>query len=453
MNIVIAGVGEVVRYLAKMFSVENHNLTIIDDNETKLNALSEHYDLMTVYGSATSIEDLNKVNIKNADLFVAVTSHESNNLTSCALAYNLGAKTTLARVDSKEYILNKNKERFNDLGIKSLVYPELLTAQEIVKSLNNNWQRINMSFCNDSLLLLAVKLRDNTDVLNKEFKTGFMDHGKFRITAIKRSGDTFIPKGDDKLLSGDIVYLITTPEELEYTRIALGKENRPIRRVMIMGGSRIGINTAQLLPRDVSAKIIEINPERAEKIANLVPDNVMILNMDARDLESLKEEGIENTDAFVAVTGSSDTNILACLAAKRFGIVKTIAEIENNDYIPLALNLDIGTIVNKKLITASHIYQLTLDKSVLNVTCVPLSDAQVVEFEAVENSKVTKHKLRDLNIPSDVNFGGYVRNGKGYLCYGNTEIQVGDHVIVFCLATSIHAVEQLFHPKKSFFSK
>lgn len=443
MKIVIAGGGEVGSHLAKMFSYEDHEITIMDLDVARLDALSSHYDVMTYEGNVTFIKDLNDVGINKTDLFVAVTSYESVNMTACMLASNMGAKKTLARVDNKEYVQPENLSIFQKMGVGSVIYPELIAAQEIVKSLRSSWQRINMSFCNDALVLLGVKVRTNAQVLNQKFSTGFLDHSRFRVVAIKRNNDTIIPRGDDMLLDGDFVYFITTQENIEFTRQQAGKISKPIHNVMIMGGSRIGINTAQMLPEEVKAKIIEIDHDRSIYVSEKIR-NLLVINGDGRDLELLEEEGIGDMDAFVAVTGSSEANILACLAAKRFNIVKTIAEVENNDYIPLAQNLDIGSIVNKKLTAASHIYQLTLTASVLNVTCLPSSDARVIEFEAKEGSRVTRSNIRKLHAPRDSNFGGYVRNGKGYICSGDTEIQPGDHVIVFCQAESVHKIVSLF---------
>ncbi len=443
MKIVIAGAGAVGSHLAKMLSVENHEIVVINDDPRQLDVLSNHYDLLTVHANAASIKSLREAGVANADLFVAVTSQEATNITAAMLAAGLGAQKTIARVANEEYVAAANLNFFNRSGISHLISTDLLAAQEIAKSLKTSWQRINMSFGENKLILLGIKVRKGASVLNRQFKTGFLNHARFRVVAIKRKTETLIPGGDDELLDGDLVFFITTEENLEFVREQAGKINRPIHKVMIMGGSLIGVKTAQLLPEKVSAKIIEPNRALCEKIAAKLP-GTLVINGDGRDTELLREEGIDDVDAFIAVTNNSETNILACLAAKRFGIVKTIAEIENNDYIPLAQNLDIGTIINKKLIAASYIYQKTLDASVLNLTCLPLSDTQVVEFEAHEGTKITKKKLREQHLPHDVNFGGYIRGGKGHICSGDTQIEAGDHVVVFCLAESVHKIEKLF---------
>lgn len=444
MKIVIAGAGEVGSHLAKMLSVENHEIIVIDLDPRKLEILSNHYDLMTIEGDATSIKTLTDVGIKKTDLFVAVTPDDSRNIAACLLASKLGAEKTIARVDNDEYVDPQNRSIFDEIGIHSLISPETLAARGISESLRTSWQRVNMSFGNDELILIGIKLRFNAPILNKQFKTGFMDHARFRVVAIKRGMDTIIPEGHDQLLDGDTVFVITMEDQLEFVREQTGKINRSIRNVMIMGGSQIGIKTAQNLPEKVTAKIIELDYEQSVFVSEQVQDS-LVIHGDGRDLDLLLEEGIRDVDAFVAVTGSSETNILACVAAKRLGIVKTIAEVENNDYIPMAQSLDIGTIINKKMISASYIYQMTLDASVLNVTYLPSSDAQVIEFEVHEGSKILRKKIRDLRIPEDVNFGGYIRNAQGHICSGNTQFEPGDHVVVFCQASSVHKIERLFN--------
>ncbi len=444
MKIVIAGAGEVGSHLAKMLSSENHELTLIDNNQKKLEVLANRNDLLSIYGSATSIKDLQDAGAEKADLFIAVTPSESQNITACMFATTLGATKTVARIDSQEYIQDINIEVFQKMGIDYLIYPEMLAATQIVEAIKTSWQRVNISFDNNKLILLGIKVRNGAEVLNKQFKTGFLDHARFRIVALKRGSLTIIPRGNDEILDGDIVFFITTKENIEFTREQAGKIDRPIRNVMIMGGSRIGVKTAQFLPDKVNAKIIEIDYDRCVKMTEILHDK-LVIHGDGRDLELLKEEGLEDMDAFIAVTGDSETNILACLAAKRFGVIKTIAEIENMDYIPLAQSLDIGTIINKKLIAAGYIHQLTLNENVLNVKNLTSSDAQVIEFVVNEGSKITKDNLRNLKIPSEVNFGGYIRNGEGFICSGDTTLQAGDHVILFCFASAIRKIESFFN--------
>ena len=444
MRIIIAGAGEVGTFLAKMLARENMEITLLDEDPARLKDLEANYDLLTHEGLSTSINDLKEIKVENVDLFIAVTPNESVNMTACMLASNLGAKRTLARIDNYEYLLPKNKEFFEKLGVNYLIYPEMLAAQEIVESLKTNWLRQNLSFCNDALILLGIKVRDNALILNQKFSTGIFDHGKFRVVAINRKNKTIIPKGSDEILANDIVYFITTRENLEFVKEQAGKVQHNIKNVMVMGGSRIAQKAIQFLAGNMNIKVLERDKDKSYALAEKL-DKSLIVNCDGRNIEVLKEEGIEGMDAFIAVTGNSEANILACMAAKRYGVVKTVAEIENIDYINLAESMDIGTVINKKMIAASYIYQLTLDADVLNVRTLTSADAEVVEFVAKKGSKITRSQIKDINLPDDVNIGGIVRDGIGIIVYGYTEIIPDDHVIIFCVSTAIRKVESLFN--------
>lgn len=444
MKIIIVGAGEVGTHLAKLLAKEHINITLMDENPDRLEDLEANYDMLTREGLPTSIQDLQNVGVKDADLFIAVTPSESVNMTSCMIATNLGAKKTLARIDNHEYLIPKNKEFFEKLGVDYLIYPEMLASQEIASSLETTWLRQNLSFCKGELILLGIKVRDNALILDKKFKTGYFDHKRYRVVAIKRGNTTIIPGGADEIKANDIVYFITRPEDVSFLKEQAGKVDYKINSAMIMGGSRIAQKTVQILPSHISIKLLEKDREKSFLLAEKC-QRAMVINGDATDLELLKEEGIQSTDAFIAVTSNSEANILACLAAKRLGVRKTVAEVENIDYIMLAQSMDIGTVINKKVITAGYIYQLTLDADVLDVRTLTSADAEVVEFIAKKGSKITKSKIKNLKLPENVNIGGYVRNEEGFIVAGDTIIQEEDHVICFCVSSAIRQIENLFN--------
>lgn len=444
MRIIIAGAGEVGTHLAKLLAKEHINITLMDQDPSKLKDLDANYDMMTREGSPTSIQDLQDIGVKDVDLFIAVTPYESVNITSCMIATNLGAIKTLARIDNYEYLMPKNKEFFQKLGVDYLIYPERLASKEIVAALETTWLRQNLSFCNGELVLLGIKVRDNAVIINKKFMSGFFDHRKYRIVAIKRNNVTIIPGGSDEIQANDIVYFITRPENVPFVKEQAGKVDYKINSAMIMGGSRIAQKTAQALPSHISVKILEKDREKSYLLAEKC-QRALIINGDARDLDLLKEEGIQDIDAFIAVTSNSEANILACLAAKRLGVKKTVAEVENIDYIMLAESMDIGTVINKKMIAAGYIYQLTLDADVLDVRTLTSADAEVVEFVAKKGSKITKSKIKDLKLPANVNIGGYVRNGEGFIVAGDSIIEPGDQVICFCVSSAIRKIENYFN--------
>ena len=444
MRIIIAGAGEVGTHLAKLLVHENVETTLIDEDPERLANLSDKYDLMLHQGSPTSVKDLKEVQADGADLFIAVTPYESVNMTSCMLANSLGAKATLARIDNYEYLQEKNKAFFEQLGVNHFIYPEMLAGREIAESLKTSWLRQYLSFCNGVMVLAACEVPDHAVILNKPFKTGYFDHDKYRVVAIRRKADTIIPSGPDEIKANDLVYFITTPQNLDFVREQAGKESYQIKSVMFMGGSRIVREAIYCLPPGIDKTILERDREKCNYLADKF-DHVLIINSDVRNVEILKEEGIHDTDAFVAATSNTEANILACLAAKHFGVKKAIAEVENIEYIKLAESLGIDTVINKKIIAASYIYQITLDADVLDVRNLVGLDAEVIEFKAKEKSKITSSKIKDLRLPHNVNIGGIVRDNTGYVVNGNTQIMPGDHVIVFCPASQIRKIETFFH--------
>ena len=442
MKIVIAGAGDVGTHLAKMLSKENHEIILLDQKKEKIKALEANYDILAVIGSPTSLKSLREAQVPSADLFVAVTPYESTNLTACVLATNLGAQKTLARIDNQEYLYPKNREFFKSVGIDSLIYPEMLAADEIVNGLKKGWVRQYLDFSDGALVVLATKIRHTSPLCKKQLSDAFLDNTKVRIVAIKRGHRTIIPSGKDHIYSGDIVYFITTQDGVEEVRIQSGKENFEIDSTMFLGGSRIGLKAIKELSGRMNIKVIEQDKEKSYKILEEV-DNALVINGDGRDLTLLKQEDIEEFDAFVALTENSETNILACLAAKNMGIKRTIAEVENMDYIEMAENLDIGAIINKKIISASHIYQLILGGNV-SVKCLTFVDVLVVELVAESDSEITKDVLKNLKLPQNIIIGGLVRDGKGIVAVGDTQIQNGDRVTVFCGEDTIKKVEKLF---------
>ncbi len=445
MKIIIAGAGEVGTHLAKLLSQENQDIVLMDPDEERLAFTNTNLEILPITGNPTSINDLIRAGVKESDLFIAVTPEETTNITACMLATNLGADKTFARINNYEYLLPKNKEFFKSLGVDSLIYPEMLAAEEIVNAVKRPWARQWWELCNGELILIGVKVREKAPIVGKFLYEISREEKIYHIVAIKRENETIIPRGSDEIKAGDLLYFTTTKNRIAAIQKLTGKENIQVRKVIIMGGGRIAVKTAQYLSSNLQIKILELDKEKSHKIAEQVDGHIMVINGDGRDTELLIQENIKDCDAFMALTGNSETNILACMAAKRFGVPKTVAQVENIDYITMAEKMDIGTVINKKLIAASHIYQFLLNADVSNVKCLTFANADVAELVAKPGSKITRKPVKDLNLPKDMTLGGLIRNGKPIIIEGDTMIAAEDHVVIFCLDTAMRKLQNYFN--------
>lgn len=446
MKIIIAGAYEIGSHLAKLLSRNDHDIVLMDESEEKLENVSPDYDLLTMHASPSSLKALKSAGAEHADLYIAVTPDESMNMNSCVMAKAVGAKKTVAKVNNYEFVEPELTKFFDKLGIDSLIYPENLAATDIVNGLKMSWVRQRWDVHGGALVMLGIKLRETCEILNQPLKDLCKPDSPYYIVAIRRDGETIIPRGDDSLHVYDMAYFMVTKQYIPYVRKIVGKEHYvDVKNVMVMGGGDTAIRALKNMPEYMNVKIIERDEARCDYLNEHIDNrNVMVINGDGRDLSLLNEEGIRNTQAFVALTTNAETNILACLTAKRMGVRKTVAAVENLDYVNMAVSLDIGTIVNKKAIAASRIYQMMLETEVDNVSYLMTANAHVAEFVAQPQSKVTRKKVFELGLPKGATIGGLVRNGVGYLVSGGTQIEAGDIVVVFCYHQRMDKLEKYF---------
>ncbi|MDX9880861.1 MAG: Trk system potassium transporter TrkA [Prolixibacteraceae bacterium] len=443
MKIVIVGAGEVGTHLAKMLSKENHDIVLLDDDLDKLQQIANQVDLLTITGHANSFKDLREAGTPKADLFIAVTPYEERNIFASILAKDMGVKKTLARINNGEYLLEKNMEKLRGMGVDELIYPESLAAKEIVSSIKQVGTRQQIEFSGGKLILYGIKIRQNAPIVDHTLEEISYRTEHVRAVAINREHTTIIPNGSDYIRSGDIVFFMAPKGYQNEIFQMSGKEIFVVKNIMILGGSRIAQKTAEKLGDQYNIKIIEIDRERSQKVADRL-ENVLVIHGDGRSLDLLKEERIERMDAFIAVTGSSETNILSCHLAKTMGVRRTVAEVENIDFMDIAESMDIGSLVNKKLLAASYIYKYTVGPTVTHVKCLTASDAEVIEFVVTENSKITKKTIRDLSFPADAIIGGIIRNNQGFVANGDTQVAEGDKVVVFALPSAISKLDKFF---------
>jgi len=447
MKIIIAGAGDVGFHLAKLLSYESQDTYIIDFDGERLEYINNHLDVITKKGDATSIKLLKEIGIEKADLLIAVTDSQNTNFTISVIGKSLGAKKTIARIDNPEFLCECDVD-FKKLGVDFMISPQELAANEIKMLLNQASFNDTVSFESGLFNVLGATLTYKSplvDMTVKDARQRFISVD-YIVIAIKRENvaQTIIPRGNTTFELHDQVYFSVPNYSMKNLYPILGKEQFNIKNVMILGGSSIGEKTARNLTKDhFNVKLIEKNKEKAAALAEELSDT-LVINGDGRNLELLEEENIRQTDAFIAVTGNSETNIMSCLVAKSKGVKNTIALVENMDYIDISQTIGIQSLINKKLIAASNIFKHIRKGEILELANLHNIDAEVFEFEVPEGAKVTEKPIKDLRFPREAVFGGVIRNGKPLMSFGDMQILAGDKVIVFCLPEAVETVESLF---------
>ncbi len=426
-------------HLAEALVRSNHNITIVDPHEELLKMMESHSDLMTITGDSTSTAVLQRANVKKADLMIAVLHDEHINLLTGIIAKKLGAKKVIARVNTMENLSPEVWRMYQDLGIDGLLSPEDIAAQEIISLLKKNASSETYDFAGGNLQLFMVKLEPEAEILGKTVDEVIdqYEHIEFRIAAIHRRQSTFVPVAD-------MVYVVTKPHAIKDIIKLSGKKQINVHNVMIVGGGRVGRITAKRLEHDLNIKILEIDKERCMDLTNYLSE-ALVVNADARNLDLLEDEGIKDMDAFIAVTDNTETNILTCLQAKSFGVKKTIALVENIDYIDISQNIGIDSIINKKLIAASYMVKYTLGAKVSTLKSLSGIDADIVEFQVRAGSAVTRKTIGQLAMPLDAVICGITRDGESFIANDDFQIEADDQVVVLALPAGIPAVERLFH--------
>ena len=454
MKIIIEGAGQVGSHLAKMLSAEGSDVTVLDDDAERIRTLSTQADVATLLGPNSSIPLLQDAGCAKADLFIAVNplKDQSVNIVSALLAKKLGAKRVIARIDDEDYLSPENKLLFKDMGMDMVFYPEKSASDEILEMLRHSSSTDSMDFARGKLQLAVFKLDDDSPLLDmnvKDFAHKVKEEhpeAEFRIVAISRGGKTIIPSFDTGFKYHDYLYIICRREAMEPLVKYVGKDQVDIRRVMILGGSEIGVMVAERLAAQKvdEVKLIEINPQRCRTLSAALPSEVNVTCGDARDSDFLLEEDIKGYQAVLAVTGNDEVNILTCVVAKKMGVPRVIAQVENLDYIRLAEEMGVDSVVNKKLITASCIFKFTLSDKVRSVRYMSGTDAEVLEYTAAPGSKITKDLLKDIEFPSNAIIGGVIRGGDSFIAVGHSRIEPYDRVAVFALPEAVKDVDKMF---------
>ena len=445
MKIIIAGAGDLGSHLAKLLSSESHDIYLLDLNEERLNTISSQIDVFTIAGDAKSVEIMEQKLISSCDLLIAVTSSEETNMLICILGKKLGAKRTIARINDVN-IIKENKEHFyNELGIDTLISPTYLATLEIQRLVNQSAFTDDIEFDNGKLTVFGISLSENSSLINKTVRESadLNPNLSFKPLALHRDDLTLIVNGETVLKENDIVYFISLKDSIPNIIKLCGKNNFKIKDVMIIGGSRIGINTAELLENDFRVTLVEKDKATCEQMANALK-KTLIINIDGHDVKMLEEEGLTEIDALISVTADSEMNIMTSLVGKSHGIKKTIARIENFDYINLSQSIGIDTLINKKIIAADNIFKFVRKGNVSLVANLHGTDAEIIEFVVKDGSKITKSPINKLNFPNSSKIAGVIRNGIPIIPFGDFHLKENDKTIVFSLTESIQKIEKFF---------
>lgn len=445
MNIIIAGDGEVGFHLAKSLTEMDHSITVVDPHSELLKRLESETDLLTITGSSTSPQVLMDADVNNCDLFLSVLHDESINLVTCILAKRLHAKRTVARISNAELLSPKHKETFRDLGIDELVCPERIAAKEITNLLDHTVATEFFDFSGGLLTMYLLRLEAGSPIVGRSVEQLVQEYRtvQVRIVALLRGGETFIPHSDFVFQPGDLAYLISKPNQIDVVKNITGKRDVSIKNVMIAGGGRIGRYAALNLEPRKHVTLIEEDLKRCEELSTAL-SNTLIIHGDATDISLLKEEGLSNTDAFVSVTNSSETNVLTCLHAKKLGVRRTIALVENTGFINLSQDIGIDTIINKKLITASYIARFIVKGDAVSSKWLSGTNAELIELIVGKRSPATRMPLSELPMPEGATVGGVIRGRDTILPTRDTQLKEKDKVVVFSMPSVLTQVSKLF---------
>ncbi len=432
-------------HLAKLLTMEGHNITVIDIDGDSLRNISNHLDLEVLNGSSTSISTLTQAGIEKADLLIGVTNSEDVNLTTCIIGKHLGAKKTVARIFNIEFLNSREKLDLCNLGIDELISPASLAAREIKRLCKESALTDFIDFDKGKLSLIGIKVEQDSQVAGKTMEeTAYLNPNRdFIPVAILRNNETIIPKKDTRFQVNDHAYFIANNVGLNRVLEIFNKSRIEIKNLMILGGSSVGYHAAKALSKKYRVKLIEPDRERCLKLADMLPDT-LIINADGRSVDVLEQENLSEMDAFIAVTDNSETNIITSLVAKNHNVAKTIALVENIDYIHLSQSIGVDTLINKKLIAANFIFRYIRKGEILSLTSLHGADVEVLEYEVTPNSKIKGARLADLKFPKASLVGGVVRNEKGYIPTLDFEFQERDHVVILAKMESINKIERFF---------
>jgi len=446
MKIIIIGAGEVGYFLAKRLIGEDHNVTIIERDQERYRRAAETLDAIVIHNSGSSPQVLANAGINNADVFLAVSGSDDTNILACGIAKKMGVKRCLARVHHEEYSSSKSVLTGRDLGIDLLIHPEHTAAEAIIRLVEQSSASKLVSFENDRLQIISLVIKENSPIANLSLEEVATRKTKisFLCLAIRREEKTIIPRGKNIYKSGDTAYFIAKEEDITGVAELVGYPKNEQQHIMIIGAGRLGSLVAAVLSREMNVKLIEQNLDTAEDVADDLLDT-LVLHGDGTDIDFLTSEHVEEMDCLVAVTDSEKTNLLSGLLAKHLGVKRVIIHVTTYEYIPILDKIGIDAVVSKNIETVNAIMRYIRRGNVIAVSLFEDIKAEAIELVPRADSYITKHRIKDLDLPPDMIIGAIIRQSKIIIPKGDTQIFPEDKVVVFLKPNLIQKVEKYFN--------
>ncbi len=454
MRAIIVGAGDVGYDVARMLSLQSHDVTVIDTDPDKIAHIRDSLDVLAIRGTGTSVRVLNEARIREADLLVAVTDVDEVNLVASMLAERVGDDpVTIARVRSDGFSGGDAVLTLEDFGLDLIIHPEESTAAETVALLRRAAATDVVEFADGRIELVGIRMDQDEPVIGQTLQeiAEANDHLTFRIAGIVRGARTLIPGGRERVQKNDQLFVLVQSGQVPQVVHFLGKSGARLGHVMILGGSNVAARIAAQLSeagrrRDrVNVKLIEPDRARAEHLAELL-ENTLVIHGDPGDMDLLAIEGIGEMDAFVAVTPDEESNLVSCLMAKHLGVRKTVAMLSKGAYIPISQSIGLDAAVSQKLAVSREVLRFLRGKHVTSVATVLGLDAEIIELEALPGAPITRGPLMKQKLPKGVLVATVICNAGRDLeiATGTTHIHPGDRAIVFATPERIEAVERLF---------
>ena len=457
MKVVICGAGQVGSNIARYLSLENNDVTVIDQSPELIGKINDSLDVQAFVGHASHPDALERAGAADADMLIAVTFADEVNMVACQVAHSLfSVPTKIARVRHQSYLSPEWAGMFSreNMPIDVIISPEIEVASAIQQRLTVPGTLDIIPLADDKVRVIGVRCTETCPIINTPLRqlTELFPELSIIVVCITRNDNPFIPSADDRMLEGDEVYFVADTTHVQRALAAFGHEEEEAHRIIIIGGGNIGMNLAQVLEAEtgITVSLIEISKDRARAVAEALPNTNITLG-DALDSEILREAGVETADTVIAVSDDDETNILASLLAKRYGVERAVTLINSTSYAPLITRLGIDVAVSPRTITVSTILQHVRRGRIRSVHSLADGFAEVIEAEAVETSPLAGNTLREADLPSDVIVGALVRDGNVIIPRADTLIENNDDVILLASARSVKKVEKLFSVQLEFF--